>query len=124
MNKESWGSKLIRAFLFLPSLLFMSKKKRYRDKIFFDDSGRYVTVAQMGFFLNRRNGERMFYKNTREFGTYVRSCQEYNLISDMMKADPNCAVMYWDHKVSRVGFRFPSKSRVARKIKEFRDTFK
>jgi hypothetical protein len=61
-----------------------------------DDNGLYVTTAQMNFFMNRDNGEKLVREVSPEFVKYYNNCKLYNLVYDMMEHDPKCAVMYWD----------------------------
>ena len=79
-----------------------------------DKAGLYITVAQMGFFLNRKNGKKKFSSADAEFMDYYRNCCLYNLVYDMMEDNPECANLYWDSDHGSVSLSFPVKGSVAR----------
>ena len=78
-----------------------------------DDYGLYVTVAQMDFFLNREDGEKLVREVSPEFVKYYNNCKLYNLVYDMMEKDPKCATMYWDEEEQNVSLSFPTNGKVA-----------
>jgi len=91
-----------------------------------DKAGLYITVAQMGFFLNRKNGKKKFSSADAEFMDYYRNCCIYNLVYDMMEDNPECANLYWDSDHGAVSLSFPVKGSVARilsTIAEEHETF-
>ena len=78
-----------------------------------EPDGTFITVGQMQFFLNRRNGKKLFKEGSDEFLEYYNLCRVYNLVSEIMKDEPEGAIMYWDPKKSIVSMGFPSKGTVA-----------
>ena len=81
-----------------------------------DEYGLYITVAQMGFFLNRKNGQEMMDTASPEFMKYYKNCCLYNLVYDMMEEDPNCGKMYWDNLSESVAMSFPIDGKVAKAL--------
>lgn len=81
-----------------------------------DDNGLYITVAQMQFFLNRRDGEQKFKNSDAEFLSFYKNCCLYNLIYDMMEKNEKCAKMYWDPEAESVSVSFPVKGFVAKAL--------
>ena len=73
-----------------------------------DDAGLYITVAQMQFFLNRKDGEKKFKASDAEF---------------MMEDNPKCAKMYWDSDSASVSLSFPVKGFVAQALAEVASIF-
>ena len=94
----------------------MRGKFTFREPLFVDDDGLYITSAQMQFFLNRRNGDKKFSDGDAEFFSYYNNCRTYNLIYDLMDKDPGCAKMYWDETTESVALAFPMKGKVAKII--------
>lgn len=92
----------------------MKGKYTYREPLFTDDDGLYITAAQMQFFLNRKSGPRKFNNGDSEFFSYYNNCRTYNLIYDMMDRDPDCAKMYWDTTADAVALAFPMRGEVAK----------
>jgi len=88
-----------------------------------DDNGLYITVAQMQFFLNRRDGEKKFKASDAEFMSYYKNCCLYNLVYDMMEDNPKCAKMYWDSDTGSVSLSFPVKGYVAQALAEVASVF-
>lgn len=88
----------------------------FSDRPIYDDDGYYITVGQLGFFLNRRNGETLFKEGHEDFLNYYNKCLVYNYISDLMKKSPGSAIMYWDSKNEAIAFKFPTKGRIAKKL--------
>jgi len=86
---------------------------KFRQPFLMDDNGLYVTVAQMNFFMNGDNGEKLVREVSPEFVRYYNNCKLYNLVYDMMEHDPDCAVMYWDEKEENVSLSFPTNGKVA-----------
>jgi hypothetical protein len=100
-------------------------KYEYRQPLMTDNEGLYITVAQMNFFFNRRNGVKKFEEASPEFISYYNHCRLYNLIYDMMEKDPDCAVIFWDNKNEGLGISFPMKGKVAKalsRVKSVLDT--
>lgn len=81
-----------------------------------DEYGLYITIAQMGFFLNRENGQEMMDSASPEFLKYYNNCCLYNLVFDMMEEDPTCGKMYWDTSSESVAMSFPVDGKVARSL--------
>ena len=81
-----------------------------------DDYGLYITVAQMGFFLNRRNGQDLMDSGSPEFMKYYKNCCLYNLVYDMMEEDSKCGKMYWDTSSDSVAMSFPIDGKVAKSL--------
>ena len=88
-----------------------------------DDAGLYITVAQMQFFLNRRDGEKKFKASDEEFMRYYKNCCLYNLVYDMMEDNSKCAKMYWDPDTGNVSLSFPMKGYVAQALAEVASIF-
>jgi len=88
----------------------------YREPLLVDEHGLYVTVAQMGFFLNRTREKSKFRSNDTEFLSYYKNCCLYNLVYDMMDENPSCAKMYWDSDAECVSLSFPVKGKVAQAL--------
>lgn len=78
--------------------------------------GTYITVAQMQFFLNRKNSLKKFQEADEDFLEYFNLCRIYNLVSDIMDSDPDAAIMYWDDKKKVVSFGFPTDGKVGKKL--------
>lgn len=78
-----------------------------------DESGLYITVAQMGLFLNDKGGPEKFRAASHEFLKFYKKCCLYNLVFDMMEANPQCAKMYWDVEAAQVALSFPTDGLVA-----------
>ena len=83
-----------------------------------DPHGLYITVAQMRFWLNSKRGRRLFRTGDSQFLRYFHSCRTYNLISDMLDEEPNCAKLYWDVDKGAPGFTFPANGEVAARFYE------
>ncbi len=81
-----------------------------------DECGLYITIAQMGFFINRKNGQKLFDSASPEFMKYYRNCCLYNLVFDMMEEDPKCGKMYWDTKTESVAIAFPMNGKIAKAL--------
>jgi hypothetical protein len=95
----------------------------YRQPLMTDEEGLYITIAQMNFFFNRRNGVKKFEKATPEFMTYYNNCRLYNLIYDMMEKDPKCARIYWDAELQSLAISFPIKGKVAKALSKVQSIF-
>lgn len=83
-----------------------------------EDSGLYITIAQMQFFLNREGGEKKFQSNHPDFKNYHKNCCLYNLVYDMMEQDPDCAKMCWDSDNGSISLSFPVNGHVAEALSE------
>jgi hypothetical protein len=101
----------------------MRGKYDFREPLMMDDNGLYITVAQMQFFLNRRDGEKKFKSSDEEFLSYYKNCCLYNLVFDMMEDNPKCAKMYWDPDTGNVSLSFPVKGYVAQALAEVGSIF-
>jgi len=88
----------------------------HRERLFEDEEGLYLTVAQLKFFLNRKGGKKKFERAHEDFISYYNQCRLYNVIYDMMEKDPKCATLYWDHKKETVSLSFPMKGKVAQAV--------
>ena len=95
----------------------------YREPLMVDDDGLYITVAQMGFFFNRKNGKKKFDAAHSDFLSYYNHCRLYNLIYDMMEEDPDCAKLYWDHEKGTIALSFPMKGKIANAISDVGEIF-
>ena len=94
----------------------MDNSSTHPDPIYYDDSGCYITAPQLRFFINRPGGSSKFISGMDEFVDYFHTCRTYNLISDLMTEDPDCATMYWDPKLKTPVFSFPVHGKVARQF--------
>jgi len=99
----------------------MKGKFSFREPLFADESGLYITAAQMQFFLNRQDGQKKFKAGDKEFLSYYKNCTLYNVVWDMMEYDSTCAKMYWDDKNENVAVSFPIKGDVAEAISSITD---
>ena len=81
-----------------------------------EPDGTYITVGQMKFFLNRKDGENLFKTADSEFLEYYNLCRVYNVVSDIMKNDEEAAIMYWDEKKQVVSMGFPGNGVVAKTL--------
>ena len=81
-----------------------------------EPDGTYITLGQMQFFLNRTDGQEKFKKGHEEFFEYYNLCRVYNLVSDIMKEEPEAAIMYWDPKKDIVSMGFPTDGTVAKAL--------
>jgi hypothetical protein len=88
----------------------------FREPLLEDEEGLYVTVAQMNFFLNRKDGKKKFKAAHPDFLSYYNHCRLYNMIYDMMDKDPKCATLYWDEKKEAISLSFPIKGKVAEAV--------
>ena len=70
----------------------------------------------MHFFLNRKEGKAKFKSGHEDFFEYYNLCRVYNLVSEMMKESPECAIMYWDEKQGVVSMGFPTDGSVAKAL--------
>jgi hypothetical protein len=99
----------------------MSRNYDPQEPLHEGPDGTYITVSQMQFYLNRQHGLKKFQNAHPEFLEYFNLCRVYNLVSDTMDSDPECAIMYWDDKKEVVSFGFPDKGKVARKLSRIRN---
>ena len=60
-----------------------------------------------------KGGKDFCKRGTSDFFRYYDSCRTYNLVSDLMKEEPNCAFLYWDAEREAPAFSFPSSGTVA-----------
>jgi hypothetical protein len=96
---------------------------QFREPLLVDDSGLYITAAQMKFFLNRINGKEKFRSGDSEFINYYKNCCLYNLVYDMMEDNAACAKMYWDESTKSVALSFPIRGKVAQVLTEVAASF-
>ena len=82
------------------------------DKIY-DIDGSYITVSQIKFFLNRRQGKRQFLLGQEEFMGYLKICKTYNLVSDLLEQYPDDGFFYWDEDQGCVSFAFAEGKTIA-----------
>ena len=101
----------------------MRGKYDFREPLLVEDSGAYITAAQMQFFLNRSNGEELFQKADERFIKYYRNCCLYNLVYDMMDKDSTSAKMYWDTTTQSVGLAFPVNGDVSKALSKIAQYF-
>jgi len=83
------------------------------DPLLIDDDGLYITIGQMQFWLNNKKNVKLFKSGSPKFFKYYNSCRTYNMISDMIEDDPECAILYWDSDLGVPAFSFPMKGAVA-----------
>jgi hypothetical protein len=113
INLGRGGSPPVSPPFLLHLSLIMKGKYDFREPLFADESGLYITAAQMQFFLNRQDGQKKFKAADPAFLSYYKNCTLYNVVWDMMEQDSNCAKMYWDEKNENVAVSFPMKGDVA-----------
>ena len=75
------------------------------EKIY-DLDGAYITVPQVKFFLNRKQGKKKFLLAQEEFMKYLHVCKTYNLVSDLLEQYPDDGFFYWDEEQGCVSFAF------------------
>jgi len=92
----------------------MRGKYTFREPLFMDEDGLYITAAQMQFYLNRKDGAKKLGRGDAEFFSFYNNCRLYNLIYDMMDEEPGCAKMYWDEDSGAVALAFPFKGKIAK----------
>lgn len=88
----------------------------HREPFLVDENGLYVTVSQMGFYMNRPRKKLEFNAKDTEFLNYYKNCCLYNLVYDMMEEDSTCAKMYWDSDHECVSLTFPVNGEVAKAL--------
>ena len=81
-----------------------------------DEFGLYITVAQMEFFLNRKNAQELMDSASPEFMEYYQNCLLYNMVYDMMEEDPKTGDMYWDDTTQTVAFSFPLNGKISKAL--------
>lgn len=81
-----------------------------------EPDGTYITVGQMRFFLNRKNGKQKFFGRDPEFVDYYNLCRVYNVISDIMAEDEEAAIMYWDDKKKIISMGYPNEGSVSKAL--------
>ena len=84
-----------------------------------EPDGTFITVAQMQFFLNRKDGAEKFKAGHEDFFEYYNLCRVYNLVSSIMEKEPDSAIMYWDEKKQIVSMGFPTDGSVAKALSRF-----
>lgn len=98
----------------------MSESEDYRNPLFIDVFGLYITAQQMQHYLMRPEGEENFEKGTLDFFKYFNYCRVYNLLYDISEDSPDDAQMYWDHELETVAFRYPKKGKVDKHLVKLR----
>ena len=100
--------------MLLPYFFITMKEKNDlpEDPLLVDEDGLYITIGQMQFWLNDRNNRKLFREGSTEFFKFYDACRAYNMISDMIVEDPDCAYLYWDQKRGVPAFSFPVKGSV------------
>ena len=83
-----------------------------------EKDGTYITVGQMHFYLNRRNGETKFKSGHPDFFRYYNMCRVYNRVSELMDEDYDSAILYWDTKKEGVSIGFPASGAVAEALSD------
>ena len=78
-----------------------------------EPDGTYITTVQMKFFLNNKDGVALYQERSEIFEEYYDICRVYNLVSDIMKEDPDSAIVYWDEDIEAVSIAFPAHGKVA-----------
>tara|TARA_R110000744_G_scaffold58009_1_gene121271 strand:+ start:120 stop:437 length:318 start_codon:yes stop_codon:yes gene_type:complete len=82
------------------------------DPLLIDEDGLYITLSQMQFWLNDRGNRKLFREANAKFFKFYDACRAYNMISDMIVEDVDCAYLYWDEKRGVPAFSFPVKGSV------------
>lgn len=77
-----------------------------------------MTTAQLQFFMNRRNGDKMIKDKTEEFIKYFNQCRIYNLLYEMTDEDEDAAHFYWDDENESVGVMFSKNGKAAKALEE------
>jgi len=80
------------------------------------DDGTYVLHYQLRFFLNDRQGIKDFTENNNVFLSFCEECRAYNLVSDMLCSDPNCAALVWDDDSDLPAFILPEGGEVEKAL--------
>lgn len=73
----------------------------------FEPDGTYITISQIGFFLNREFGEKLLEYRSRTYLRYYNVCRAYNLISDIVEDNPEAAMFYWNEEKGGVSISYP-----------------
>ena len=81
-----------------------------------EPDGTFITLGQMQFFLNRKDGKKKFKGGHADFFEYYNLCRVYNLVSKVMEEEPEAAIMYWDPKKGIVSMGFPTDGTVAKAL--------
>jgi len=94
----------------------MRDKFEFREPLSIEPDGTYITAGQMQFYLNRPKGEEKFKEGDAEFFEYYNVCRIYNVVSDIMDADEEAAIMYWDPQKNGISVAFPATGKVAKSL--------
>tara|TARA_R110000824_G_scaffold185608_2_gene366577 strand:- start:2592 stop:2966 length:375 start_codon:yes stop_codon:yes gene_type:complete len=94
----------------------MSDPYSFDEPLNREPDGTYITAAQMKFFLNRKNGPRLYEKRSDVFVEYYDICRVYNLISDILKTDEEAAIIYWDEAIDSLAMAFPDEGVAAQAL--------
>lgn len=97
----------------------MRGKYSFREPLFIDEDGLYITAAQMQFFLNRKQGKTQFQIADAQFLNYYNNCRTYNFVYDMLEDDSDCARIYWDGEQNSVAVAFPMRGKIAKQLASF-----
>jgi hypothetical protein len=83
----------------------------FREPLLVDDSGLYITGAQMQFWLNTPGNEALFKSASPVFIEYYKKCALYNLAYDKSEVTKDCWLV-WDDKTDNLAWEFKAKSGV------------
>lgn len=100
----------------------MHEDLSYRRPVLFDqDTGTYVTAAQIKFFLNKKNAIKQIKNKASEFSEYIDFCKFYNFFWDITTFDPRQGFMFWDHEAETIAFQFPAIGKVAKYLAHYKN---
>jgi len=102
---------------------FYDQEFDFREPFDVDEMGFYITVAQVNFWLNDREGD-PDPLNSEDFLEYYRRCCFYNLVYDMLDEDPTSGMFFWDPKKECISIAFPTDGPIAKKLDEYNDSRK
>lgn len=74
----------------------MSMSKFREEAYVLGDGISYVTEAQIRFFLNRPNGEKLFEEDSQEFTDYEFNAIVHNILYDVSESNNDEGYMYWN----------------------------
>lgn len=93
-------------------------KGDFREPLLTEENGLYMTIAQMQFFLNRPNGQKLFEEGDPEFFIYLNECQIWNVIYDEVEKDSTACTIYWDPQSECVNYVFPIEGKIGQKLEK------
>ena len=88
----------------------MSMEKFREEAYVMDDGVSYVTEAQMRFFLNRPNGEKLFDEESQDFIDYEFNAIVHNILYDISESNNDEGYMYWNE--TGIDYHFPRGGKV------------